>query len=546
MKNFLCLLILLAVCIFTLSACDTIWQQLSDIIDPHVHEFGEWATVKDATCTTEGKQIRICTCGEEQSQSIEMIGHKKVLDAAVAATCTTEGITEGWHCSVCNEILVPQTVVEMIPHTEVASPGFAPTCTGMGLAGGTHCAVCSKTLVAPTALDKLPHTEVFKDGVPATCTTWGATGTVHCSVCQKFLQEQAFLSPEGHTYENGICTACGKKEIDYSDLSLYVSHEGEAFFQTAPNGAAMRALYEEMETTLTEFHTSTRDAWYYIFHNELGNLYAVAEINYRKYGLSFDEIDAVASLFRKDHPALYWMAYVYYWTDETLTITTVEDYANGERRQEYNEILYQGIEEYARLADGETSAYNIALTYYEAILKNTEYAYTADREPEPALWTHSVIGAFVYDKFVCEGYAKLFQLLLNLSGVENMYIVGMAEDEAHSWNLVQLDDGNWYWFDLTWADDDTGNHEYFAWLDENLETHVPAQPIYDWLLNATLPQRATAPFEHEEVLEIGEIITVDDCQYMMCSARTVTLIKGKTNTTADKLLYNGVVYHIER
>ena len=43
-------------------------------------------------------------------------GHKPVVDDAVAATCTEAGLTEGSHCSVCNEVLVAQQEVKALGH----------------------------------------------------------------------------------------------------------------------------------------------------------------------------------------------------------------------------------------------------------------------------------------------------------------------------------------------------------------------------------------------------------------------------------------------
>ena len=39
------------------------------------------------------------------------------MDAAVAATCTEKGLTEGRHCSVCNEVLTAQTEIAAKGHT---------------------------------------------------------------------------------------------------------------------------------------------------------------------------------------------------------------------------------------------------------------------------------------------------------------------------------------------------------------------------------------------------------------------------------------------
>ena len=58
--------------------------------------------------------------------------HKVVVDAAVAATCTTSGKTEGKHCSVCNVVFVAQTQIPASGHS------YGPT----GNDGHAYCANC--------------------------------------------------------------------------------------------------------------------------------------------------------------------------------------------------------------------------------------------------------------------------------------------------------------------------------------------------------------------------------------------------------------------
>lgn len=64
-------------------------------------------------------------------------------------------------------------------------------------------------------------------------------------------------------------------------------------------------------------------------------------------------------------------------------------------------------------------------------------------------------GALLMHSAVCEGYAKAFSLLCDLSGVENTLVYGTADDgtgvQSHAWNQVRID-GAWYNMDVTWDD----------------------------------------------------------------------------------------------
>ena len=42
---------------------------------PHTHVFGEWKTTKNATCSAQGEETRVCICGEKEIRNIAILSH---------------------------------------------------------------------------------------------------------------------------------------------------------------------------------------------------------------------------------------------------------------------------------------------------------------------------------------------------------------------------------------------------------------------------------------------------------------------------------------
>ena len=70
--------------------------------------------VYDPTCEEQGYTKYTCKCGDTYKDNYTTaLGHTKVIDEAVAATCTEPGLTEGSHCGVCSVVIIAQEIVVM-------------------------------------------------------------------------------------------------------------------------------------------------------------------------------------------------------------------------------------------------------------------------------------------------------------------------------------------------------------------------------------------------------------------------------------------------
>ena len=157
-----------------------------------------------ATCTTtgltEGSHCTRCNGATVEQQVIKALGHNIVIDEAVAATCTTTGLTQGSHCTRCNDETVEQETTAALGHNIVIDEAVAATCTATGLTQGSHCTRCDDETVEQEVTDALGHNTVIDEAVAATCTTTGLTQGSHCTRCNDATVEQQVTKALGHNY----------------------------------------------------------------------------------------------------------------------------------------------------------------------------------------------------------------------------------------------------------------------------------------------------------------------------------------------------------
>lgn len=243
----------------------------------HVHEWGEWETTTEATCTKEGVATRKCkTCGnlDKETQVIKALGHDWGEGTVKAeATCAAEGKTE-YTCSRCKE-----TKTEPIAkknHTYGDLQTTEATCTADG-EKYRICSVCNDKKVEET-IDKLGHD--WDEGTVKTASTCKAEGEKEfkCSRCDETKTEP--IAKADHTYgelqtvdatckEDGkeykVCSVCGDEKVE-KVLPKTDSHtwDSGAVTKAATCGEAGVKTYtcSVCETTKTEEIAATGEHSY--------------------------------------------------------------------------------------------------------------------------------------------------------------------------------------------------------------------------------------------------------------------------------------------
>ena len=122
-----------------------------DLISDHSYLATANATFeKDEDCTEYGYYYMQCEhCGDDYLVAIAPWGHTVVTDAKVEPDCTTEGKTEGSHCSVCKEVLVAQQTIPAIGnHVNADGKEISDDCTNAENTAITDrvCARCHETI----------------------------------------------------------------------------------------------------------------------------------------------------------------------------------------------------------------------------------------------------------------------------------------------------------------------------------------------------------------------------------------------------------------
>ena len=264
MKKIIYLTIIFSLCcLFLLSSCDNTvisndnTQQTTNEAngndntstdsDVCQHIFGEWNVIQNASCNEEGRRVRTCnTCPFAEEEPIPKSEiHTPIIDAAVPASCKNPGLTEGSHCSVCNEVLVAQTTVPKTEdHTPVIDAAVPASCKNTGLTEGSHCSVCGKILVERVTVSKLNHTYDQKNTASEyikSKATSSAAATYYYS-CKCGSKGTTYFSYGSPLSEESGWTSCNKTVYGIAQTYFYTKPNSTSVCGTCKVGYAIQVV----------------------------------------------------------------------------------------------------------------------------------------------------------------------------------------------------------------------------------------------------------------------------------------------------------------
>ena len=150
------------------------------------------------------------------------------------------------------------------------------------------------------------------------------------------------------------------------------------------------------------------------------------------------------------------------WTGGYEVTYTVMWYTTSQQETQLNSYIKNTI--LPQLALGGKTTYQKVQAIYNWITKNVRYDYAHLNDSTYKL-QYTAYAAAINKTAVCQGYANLFYRLANDAGIDCRIITGTADGGngvwgPHAWNIVKMDDGNYYCLDATW-DEGRSNYSYF-------------------------------------------------------------------------------------
>lgn len=266
---------------------------------------------------------------------------------------------------------------------------------------------------------------------------------------------------------------------------------GYDYLGTVENGESMQKLYEAMYDTALEW-----------WHRKDDTLPRCETFPYKDYGItSSSEVNLVITCITSDNPQFFYLdRNGWSYTSEGVKLSMRTDYMYSNYRLNAEKDMINYVLRTAPELEKLDTDYEKVLAYHDKLIEDVEY----DLENMSRQRNHNVLGAILDGVSVCEGYSYAFDMMMNYVGVDSLFVVA----PAHAWNMVKLDDGKYYYLDIT-VDDSTSSKKYFCVGSENFaidagDHHTPFGPSgfeSDFLGQYAVPEGSKTDFDPSKLPE---------------------------------------------
>lgn len=115
---------------------------------------------------------------------------------------------------------------------------------------------------------------------------------------------------------------------------------------------------------------------------------------------------------------------------------------------------------------------------HDWVCRNTEY----DPGDRSSRKNHNDASVFMNETTVCEGYARICNLLYHEAGIETCYV----QSDIHAWNIVKLG-GHYFHIDTTWDDIDSEKISYDWFMKSDAELKKAGGAHGQWKIYGLTP-----------------------------------------------------------
>ncbi len=320
-----------------------------------------------------------------------------------------------------------------------------------------------------------------------------------------------------------------EKNTELTGFYMYGSDYGCDYFAGTENAEKKLAFYDAILEDCKEIANLDEDIPLEEFNYETGIEY------HPKYSVIESDLDiydtyTVYFTFRNDHPEFYWLSNALslaQYDDGTIeaSICVYDEYQTAESRKTMDEKIELNFNAALEGIGERENDYETIKAVHDTLCNMTDYGYKQDENgdyyfdeyenkiPLDTPTAHSIVAMFDGDEEtdgVCESYAKSFQLMLNALNINNIYVTGNANGE-HAWNMAEID-GSYYYFDVTWDDQEEIMYNYFAGGTEAFEDHILNTPdsenplLFLYGLPKVSERGYVKPYEAEYTFDIDVLL----------------------------------------